>query len=488
MLYREYGHTGKMVSALGIGTMRLDKDDEAGSVAVVRTALEQGCNFIDVAPGYVGGRAEAFVGKAIAGYGKSIYITTKSSSVHDPTADALRQRLDISLKRLNVSRVAFYCMWSVMSGEQYEFIMRPGGPYEGAARAKEEGLIEHIVFSAHCDEATMLRMIESGYFEGVTLSVNLMNYESMKGVCHAAKKAGLGVATMNSLGGGIIPQNAAFFEKRFPKMAGDLIPQLLRMNAALPGVSVVLSGMRTLHETVVNAVAFAENTSNTETDLTRLSRAMRLCTGCGYCVDTPPCPAGIQIPAYMSAYNFTVLFNAEYSERLRAQKVFSQLRNLHGIIPEICENPCLDCGQCEKKCTQHLPIRECLDQMYRWVAQYNYHLSHMKLRISGLFTETEMMIGVTPAGDWTDVFLMFVLKYFPEYRDRMVLIDINPDSWGKNQQGVPIHAPADMPALDIGILLIVHYRMQDKIYEEYRDLRISVEKLYRQDDIMWFGW
>jgi len=51
MQYREYGNTGKMISALGFGAMRLPKDEDY-AVEVMQRYLDLGGNLIDTARAY----------------------------------------------------------------------------------------------------------------------------------------------------------------------------------------------------------------------------------------------------------------------------------------------------------------------------------------------------------------------------------------------------------------------------------------------------
>ena len=67
------------------------------------------------------------------------------------------------------------------------------------------------------------------------------------------------------------------------------------------------------------------------------------CTGCRYCVDG--CPAGIPIPDLFAAFN-------EYRQEKRTDtEGFEKAAE------------CVECGQCEDICPQHLSIRELLKEV-----------------------------------------------------------------------------------------------------------------------------
>ena len=95
MQYRPYGKTGKQVSTLGFGAMRLPKDHDE-SVALLRRGMDLGINFIDSAMGYVGGESEIMVGKAVKGRRDQVYLSTKNA-VREWTNEAWRKNLEFSL-------------------------------------------------------------------------------------------------------------------------------------------------------------------------------------------------------------------------------------------------------------------------------------------------------------------------------------------------------------------------------------------------------
>ena len=74
------------------------------------------------------------------------------------------------------------------------------------------------------------------------------------------------------------------------------------------------------------------------------------CTGCSYCTDG--CPKHIAIPKYFSLYNAD-LQEAEGKEWTPQGEYYDNLTKSFGKASD-----CIGCGQCEKVCPQHLPIRE----------------------------------------------------------------------------------------------------------------------------------
>lgn len=355
MIYKEYGKTGKKVSVIGFGGMRFKEDHSIEEAAtVVRRANELGINYFDTAPTYCNEKSEIIFGEAFRDMPGRFYVSTKSTVKKDPTADDVRRRLETSLRRMGLEKIDFYHMWCIIDLDQYRAVMAPGGPYEGAMKAKEEGLIEHIVFSTHCSGRDIAKIVEDGYFEGVTLGYNAVNFPYREEGLKAAYEYGLGVVTMNPLGGGLIPSNREYFSFLRKDEGESTVQAALRFNASHKEITVVLAGMGTVEEVEedVKAVEYIKPIIEEEVSQIKSHISMgmnELCTECGYCNS---CPQGIYIPGYMEAYNYGIIKGEEAArERLKwAKEWISSLKN------SPLASKCVECGQCEELCTQRLPI------------------------------------------------------------------------------------------------------------------------------------
>ncbi|HTD80130.1 MAG TPA: aldo/keto reductase, partial [Chloroflexota bacterium] len=64
--YRRLGRTGEMVSLIGVGGYHLGRQaDEQEAVRIVRTAVDNGINFLDNCWDYNGGASEIRMGQAL---------------------------------------------------------------------------------------------------------------------------------------------------------------------------------------------------------------------------------------------------------------------------------------------------------------------------------------------------------------------------------------------------------------------------------------
>jgi hypothetical protein len=323
---------------------------------VLRYAHEKGVNYFDTAPLYCEDRSEEIVGRAIRGMEPgSYYVSTKSG---EADGDALRRNLERSLQRLGLDRVHFFHVWCLLRPEKWEERVN-GGAIDAVMKARDEGLIEHVVFSTHMTGDETAEIIKKGLFEGVTLGFNAVNFPFRRRGVEAARQAGIGVVTMNPLSGGLIPQYADRFSFIRDEGDPDTVSAALRFNVSYPGVTCALVGFNNKQEVDAAVAAVTDFEPRSETHIRRMEEHIQeafegLCTGCGYCL---PCPAGVPIPKYMDAYNLHVLGKGGHDIQMRLK--------WHWDIKAEGAAACTACGQCEQRCTQHLPIIERLSEVVR---------------------------------------------------------------------------------------------------------------------------
>ncbi|MET7694502.1 aldo/keto reductase [Streptomyces sp. NPDC005483] len=118
MRYRVLGGTGIEVSAYCLGTMMfgaVGNPDHDDCVRIVRTALDQGINFVDTADMYSAGESEIIVGKALLGRRDDVVLATK---VHFPMGEGrnrggnsrrwIVREVEESLRRLRTDWIDLY--------------------------------------------------------------------------------------------------------------------------------------------------------------------------------------------------------------------------------------------------------------------------------------------------------------------------------------------------------------------------------------------
>jgi len=465
MIYRQYGKTGKKVSALGMGCARLGAgQDMEEEVKLVLKAFESGINYFDTAPDYCGGKSEEILGIAFGQLAKeTFYVATKSHVSADPKADDVRRRIDLSLKKLNVPKINFYHMWAILDIDQYKRIMQKGGPYEGALAAKSEGLIDHVCFSTHCSGDEIEKIINDDVFEGVILGYNAINFKYREKGLNAAQKKGLGVAVMNPLGGGVISQNPKRFSFIKAHENQTISQAAISFVAAHQSVSVVLSGFTRIEQLKENLPCFHSDlkpaNSNIDVIKKKLESAFdQLCTGCNYCA---LCRQGIRVNKLMLSYNQYMLSDynkLELKEHLKVAWDYD-----YGQMFD-----CIGCGDCENVCTQHLPIIQRISEINAVCKEFKEEGEAFDRCLEFIFDKAgQHRIGIYPAGKLASGILGHHERKNKEVGSNIFFFESNPDRWGSSffKSNLYINPPDTILELGITRMFIASEKHHDSIYK-----------------------
>src|SRR5450759_1377578 len=102
--YRALGRTGELVSLVGLGGFHMGRAaSEQEAIALVRTALDSGVNFLDNCWSYHGGLREVLIGKALRdGYRDKAFLMTKIDARSKRVAAG---QIDECLRRLQVETI-----------------------------------------------------------------------------------------------------------------------------------------------------------------------------------------------------------------------------------------------------------------------------------------------------------------------------------------------------------------------------------------------
>lgn len=371
MIYKDFGKTGMKVSALGFGAMRLPMIEKQGkkyvdddlAIQIIHRAFELGVNYIDTAPYYCEKLSERAVGKALKGWRDKVYVSTKNP-IEDASGDHFRERLENSLKNLDVDSIDMYHMWGINWKAYVENIDVPNGPLSAAIKAKEEGLIKHISFSFHDAPENMLKIIDTNNFETVLCQYNLLDRSNEASIKYAKEKE-MGVVIMGPVGGGRLGAPSPIIKDMLKGKAKSTAEMALRFVMANPNVSIALSGMSSIEMVEENAAVASIEGVLTEKEMKLVSEMLEenkrladlYCTGCNYCM---PCPRGINIPHVFRLMNY----NKVYGLKEYAVSEYAKLKEKDNNVGKLASE-CVSCGACESKCPQHLHIIEQLKQSHR---------------------------------------------------------------------------------------------------------------------------
>jgi predicted aldo/keto reductase-like oxidoreductase len=491
----------KGVFPLGLGTNRFpiaSATDEAGielSAQMVVDALNGGVYFIDATHTYSRGKAQEVLRRAFQQTSHPYGVTIKTRLDIDRRADEVRRRADETLKNLGIARAKYLYFWSLFSYDEYVALMPPGGAYEGALRLKDEGIIDHICFSTHAPIPDIVKIMRSGAFEAVTISYSLLTAKRFAEVLQVAHELDIGVAAMNPLGGGIIPRNEDYFG--FAKCEGDSGVAEAALRFALANVDIALSGVSSRSElrqnlqavTVPSAVSDEERVIRVNSGIAALKD---FCTGCGYCAG---CPAEIPISAIMQCRNSLQLNNADSSYAFVSDYVreniyvCSKLEQDFSWLPETTDNPCLGCGECERKCTQRLNIIEAVADTYKRAEYSGFSRQHRIRQLLKIIDNSpDHTIGVYPSGITSMVIVRFYRENISELKCNMVLFDSNPAVWGTVDSGFTVYPPGDIATIKPSTVIITSYKFKNEIYEDIKQYEadgVKIVKLSGDNELPW---
>lgn len=360
-------------SKFGFGMMRLPKD-ESGQIdreqvkQLVDRFMESGFTYFDTAYAY-GGSEEAMKEALVMRYPRDSYtIADKLPAWSIKKEEDVQEIFNTSLNRLGVDYFDFYLLHSV-EGAHYPTYEKYGY-FDFVKKQKEEGKIRHIGMSYHGDAQLLERILnEHPEIEFVQLQLNYLDWEN--GVIQSrqnyevARKYGKPIIVMEPIKGGTL----ANFPKEIESIYKEVRPEdsiaswALRFLLDKPGIMTILSGMNTLSDMEENIQTFQqfnglsqEEQDTIETVTKKLLSVPTIpCTKCRYCV--PGCPMQIEIPELFTAYNEQL----KYGENRRYKTYYKEhTSNDHNLA-----SACIQCGQCEGVCPQHLPIIEYLQKVAR---------------------------------------------------------------------------------------------------------------------------
>jgi len=365
MQYRPFGKLDYQVSALGFGCMRLptldanNKIDEPEAIRMVRHAIDHGVNYIDTAYPYHGGESERLVAKVLKdGYRERVKLATKLPVWEVKEAADFDRLLNEQLTKLEVETIDFYLLHALNADSWHK--VRDMDVLAWAEGALADGRIQHLGFSFHDKHEVFIEIVDAySKWDFCQIQYNYMDVEEQagtKGLEYAASK-GLAVVVMEPLLGGKLVKAPKPVQDLWDSAPVDRSPVdwALQWLWSNPHVSTILSGMSTMEQVEDNLVHADQSQVGllTEPEYELVSKVADLyrtlspipCTDCKYCM---PCPNDVDIPRNFAVFNSGVMYDAVGDAR----------RGYQFIKEEARASSCIQCGICEEKCPQSIPISE----------------------------------------------------------------------------------------------------------------------------------
>lgn len=345
----------------GFGMMRLPMADEKVDIpqtcAMVDAFLAAGFNYFDTAHPYIRGMSETAIRECLTSrYPRDRYVLANklSGSCFEKEEDIL-PLFRSQLEACGVEYFDFYLFHAV--GESRDAHNTKTNAYEVVRRLKEQGLVRHVGFSFH-DSADFLDRFLTAHpeMEFAQIQFNYADYEDPRvesRKCYeVCRKHGKPVVIMEPVKGGSLvnlPQEA------LELLDGSPASYAIRYAAGFEGVAMVLSGMSDMAQMEDNLsfmtgfVPLNEQEQKIVEQVRTLYQARHRipCTACSYCTDG--CPAGIPIPDVFALMNQKLAGEGQPETDYEALSARA--------------DSCIECGQCEAECPQHLHIRQLLKEV-----------------------------------------------------------------------------------------------------------------------------
>lgn len=359
-------YLGESIKKLGFGLMRLpmngDEIDMDQTKKMVDTFMSKGFTYFDTAYVYIGGKSEVALKEAVVDrYPRdSFQCATKLPLWDQKSREELQEILDTSLQRAGLEYYDFYLLHA-MSAERAQKADELRA-WDFMKQVKAQGKAKHIGFSFH-DSAEALEDILKNHpeMEFVQLQINYADWESdsvQSRKCYqVARKYNKPVIIMEPVKGGSLATMTPEVQKLFKDANPDAsIPSwAIRYCASLEGIITVLSGMSNEEQLNDNVSYMEDFQPLTDSERQVVAKAVEIlnntptipCTACKYCVDG--CPQKINIPGVFSAMNNYTLYN-----NLPGAKGSYQ----NAVKDGGKAGDCIQCGNCEAHCPQHIQIIE----------------------------------------------------------------------------------------------------------------------------------
>jgi aryl-alcohol dehydrogenase-like predicted oxidoreductase len=196
---------------LGLGGHHIGtQKEEAESIRLIRSAIDQGMTFMDNSWDYNEGQSEIRMGKALRdGYRERAFLMTK---IDGRTKASAARQIEESLRRLQTDHVDLMQFHEVIRLEDPDRIFAKGGGMEAMLEARQTGKVRFIGFTGHKDPLVHLRMLEIAskhdfHFDAAQMPLNVMDahFRSFRHqVLPVLVKQEIGILGMKPMGSGLI--------------------------------------------------------------------------------------------------------------------------------------------------------------------------------------------------------------------------------------------------------------------------------------------
>lgn len=335
MQKRVLGRTGMEVSVIGLGGIPIIRASKSEGVRVVKRALDLGINYFDTARGYGQGKSEDVMGAGLRGRREECFIASQTGA---PDAEGAMKHVEETLEAMKVDVVDLYKCHGVITPENLEKVMAPGGAMDGLKKAQEQGKVRFVGMSGHRPEV-LADACRTGAVDAVLVTFNFVNDAAIEKLLPVAKEHNVGVTVMKGLGGSLFQH-----------------PDLCLRWLLEHDIAEISVGMWKVSEVEQNVMVGRDPQPLNEEERQWLAdeRARWNKSYCRLCYTCEPCPKGVDVRGLMIL---------ELNYRRLGRQIMMVERKVGEQIAAL--NHCHACQTCAVKCDYDLPIQKLMKEVQR---------------------------------------------------------------------------------------------------------------------------
>ena len=193
---RTLGKTGEKLSIIGFGGIMLNDNPQEYANELVAKAFDAGINYFDIAPSY--GNALSKMGPALKSYRDRCFLACKTL---ERDAAGAEKQLNESLSVFNTDHFDLYQLHALSSVDEVEKVFAPGGAMEVFVKARQQGKVKYLGFSAHSVDAAMLAM-QKFNFDTILFPINFNCWQQGDfgpQVYDMARSKGMGILALKAM-------------------------------------------------------------------------------------------------------------------------------------------------------------------------------------------------------------------------------------------------------------------------------------------------
>lgn len=349
MEYRILPHGGEKISVIGMGSSVIGERPEQEIIATVRSAMEHGVNYFDMA----GGHATIFdaYGKALEGKREQVYLQvhfgadyTSGEYGWTTSLKKIKKSVQWQMEKLRTDYIDFGFIHCMDEDSDLDTYLK-NGVLDYILDLKDRGIVRHIGMSSHTP-AVAHRVLVMGILDVLMFSINPL-YDYGQGdyaigssseryaLYRRCEKEGVGIVVMKPFCGGQL------LDAEQPPLGVALGKhQCIQYALDKPGVLTVVPGYGS--EAELMEVLDYFNVPDEQRDYSVIAGYTPKETedACVYCKHCHPCPAGLDIALINKYYDLAMLGD--------------NLAREHYLTLEKTAEDCIGCGHCDSRCPFHV--------------------------------------------------------------------------------------------------------------------------------------